>query len=213
MISAMIWRNRLTGVIVALSSVCTYYCLHQAPPGYSESATVVFTAAGHLVGGAGANFRDSLIATEVMMAQDLMSQTAQAQVRADGGGQDYRLSPFNLYDLQYPNYQVPVATLTVTAHTLSAAQLTFSVVVRILRHRLAALQSQVRVRAASRLHCYLAHDQVTILDAGSRVRVLAGLAVLAGVAFFMAAAFADRRRASPPPSGGRWRPLAGARSG
>ena len=188
MILASIWRDKLAVIAVLVLALGAGYGLRRTEPVYSESATVVFSLAGPVVDSAHYNYRDSLIATEVMIAQELVSQPGLDVIRAAGGGANFKLAPFNLYDLQYPNYALPVATLTVTAPNLTQVQRTFRHV-RAPRDRLASLQAHVGVRPRKRLDAYLLHDKSVVSSVGSRARVFAGLALLTLMAVFMSTAF------------------------
>lgn len=103
-IVALLRRNLAVVVAVcAFAAVLSYGLLH-ANPGYADTATVEFT-------GPGGN-SDSFLATSQVMAEYMMGAAAQAQVRQAGGTTSYDVALVNLYNVEYPDYGVPYATVT-----------------------------------------------------------------------------------------------------
>ena len=195
-IAALMRRHLAAMVIVMTIAAGVTYSMMNAPPTYSESGTVIFSA-GPLLGesGVSASFTNPLIATEVMMSQTLTSSLAQSQVRAAGGTAAFELAPYNLYSLQYPDYGEPAATLTVTSDDPAAVQRTFRVVLDILEQRLAALQADVRPH--DRVQDSLVGNSGIAAQSGSSIRIFGGLVLLTVIAMFMVANFLDRRRYRP----------------
>ena len=106
------------------------YKITRAPHVYAQSATVVFYLPkyrnmpnGYL------EFAPSLIMTGNAMTMILMSPQAQRQIRAAGGTANVNFALVNLYDEEYPNYGMPLATLTTTSPSPAADRNTFVVAV------------------------------------------------------------------------------------
>lgn len=201
-IAALMRRHLLAVMVVLLIAAGVTYGIMRTPPMYSQSATVVFMAKNSPAGShSSASFINPLVATEVMMTQILTTPLAQSQVRAAGGTASFEFVPFNLYSMQYPDYGEPIATLTATSQRAADVQRTFTVVVRLLGQRLAAVQEQAAVPQRSRIQGYLAGDTGPVAQPGSSKRVFAGLALLTVVAIFMVAKYLDRhrRRSRPTP--------------
>jgi uncharacterized protein involved in exopolysaccharide biosynthesis len=172
---------------LAIAAVFTIigYGIHSSPPAYSQSATVVFTVTKSLAGrNDSGSFTGSLVATDVMMAAALSSPAAQAQIREAGGTASFTVAPFNLYDMQYPDYAAPSAVLTVTGASPVAVRTTFTRVLRFLGQRMAGLQAQAHVPHRDRIGTFLAAATGPAPHEGSPVRVFGGLAVLAAMSVF-----------------------------
>ena len=197
-IAALIRRNLLATVVVLMLAASTGYDIRSSAPTYTASATVVFTATKSLATAfyATGAFRSPLIVTEVMMAQDLGDRGVQKQVRDLGGTAKFELVPFNVYDLEYPDYAEPFGTLTTTSTSPASAGRTLTIVLRYLAERLAAIQAQVGVHARNRIQTYLAGRTPPTAQKGSRPRVFAGLLLLTVIAVFLVSNFLDRRRRS-----------------
>lgn len=201
-IASLMRRHLLAVTVVLLIGVGIVYGIGRTPPIYSRSATVVFMANNSPAGShSNSSFINPLVATEVMMTQILTNPLAQSQVRAAGGTASFEFVPFNLYSLQYPDYGEPVATLTTTSQRPADVQRTFTVVLRLLGQRLAAMQTQAGVPQRSRIQDYLTGDTGPVTQPGSAKRVFAGLALLIVVAVFMVAKYLDRhpRYSRPAP--------------
>lgn len=192
---AGLMRRHLLAVTVVLITVgAAGYDIRSTPPMYSEGATVVFTVARSLARlDSSGQLATPLIATEVMMAQVLMSPVAQGQVRAAGGTAQFEFVPVNLYSMQYPDYAEPSATLTTTSQRPASVRRTFLVVLRVIGQRLKSIQAQAGVSSRHRIRTFLVGDTGPVSQPGSPARVLAGLALLAIVAVFMVVNFLDRR--------------------
>jgi len=189
---AALMRRHLLGVAIALviSIGAGYYVMNTAPM-YSESATLVFIAKNAPVGArSNAGFIAPLVSTEVMTAQTLMNPPAESQVRAAGGAASFQVVPLNQYSEQYPYYAEPGATLTATSQRPADVRRTFTVVLRLIGQRLAAMQKGVPPR--SRIQESVVGDTGPVIQPNSPTRVLAGLALLTVVAVFSTANFLDR---------------------
>ena len=195
-IVALLRRNMLAVMAVLILASGAGYGLKGTAPTYSESATVVFTVKTVLFRAFDhySTFRNSLIATGAMMAQDLSGHDAQAQIRATGGTGQFQLAPFNVYDLQYPDYAEPFGTLTAMSTSPASVQRTMVLVLKYLANRLAALQALAGVHAGNQIHTYLVGKVPPTKEPGSRARAFAGLALLTVVAVFIVSNFLDRRR-------------------
>lgn len=194
-IAALMHRHLLAVAVVLLTATGVGYGIMRTPPVYSQSATVVFMAKNSPDGShSSATFLNPLVATEVMMTQILSSPLSQSQVRAAGGTASFELVPFNLYSLQYPDYGEPIAMLTTTSQRPADVERTFTVVLRLLGQRLAAMQGQAGVPRRSRIQDYLTGNTGPVAQPGSARRVFAGLAMLTVLAVFMVAKCLDRRQ-------------------
>ena len=170
-------------VVVLLLAAGLAYKFSRAPRTYVQSATVVFylpksrnTPNGYLA------FAPSLITTGNAMTKLLMSPQAQHQIQAAGGTASVNVGLVNLYDDEYPNYGMPLATLTTTSPSPAADSSTFVLAVRRLQRLLTRRQAQLRVRPRNRISAQIIGDTGPLVQAGSSKRALAGLAVLALVA-------------------------------
>jgi hypothetical protein len=192
-------RRHIVAVLVVLAVAgAAEYQLRATPPVYVEGGSVVFYTTKHISGVDRPPFRayllsQSLIATETTMAGALSPSAAAVGIRTTAGTAQYRLAPFNSHNLQYPYYSLPSATLTVTSQAPAATHLAFLDVFSSIAHKLAAAQSRAAVPAASRIRVYLTADTGTLRQAGSRIRVFGGVAVLTVLVVFMVAGFLDRR--------------------
>jgi hypothetical protein len=195
-IVALLRRHILAVMAVLVLASGAGYDLKGSAPTYSESATVVFTVKAVLFRAFDhySTFRNSLIATEVMMAQDLSSHDAEAQIRAMGGTAQFQLAPFNVYDMQYPDYAEPFGTLTAASTSPANVQRTMALALKYLASRLATVQAQAGVHPGNQIHIYLTGKVPPTKQPGSRTRVFAGLALLTVVAVFIVSNFLDRRR-------------------
>lgn len=200
--AALTRRHLLAMMVVLALAVGAGLDLKSSPIMYSEAATVVFTVSGSM-GGPDAPFRPSLITTEMLMTETLLSPQARNWVGARGGASQFKLVPFNLYSMQYPNYAEPLASLTATSPSRDGASRTFRAVFDTLTRRLASMQARAGVPRPGRIKTYLAGDTGPVAVPGSRARTFGGLALLAVMAAFMVANFLDRQlgqTAVPRPS-------------
>ena len=188
---ALMRRHLLAVIVMLILAAGVAYDIKSTPPTYSESASVAFTVTKFLAWpNLPATIRKPLIATEVMMTQALMTRPARQQVSAAGGTARLDISPFNL---QFPDYAEPIATVTAAGPSKAGVQRTFTVAVRLLQERLAALQAQAGVSPRDRIRASLVADTGPLAQPGSPARVFAGLVLLTVVAVFMVTSFLDRR--------------------
>jgi hypothetical protein len=212
-------RRHIAAVAVVLAIAATAgYWVRTAPPSYVETGSVVFTVTRHLAGLArtprqNGTLSQSLIATEATVAQALSPGGTPAGLRTADGPAQFTLVPFNSYDLEYPNYSLPSATLTVTSPSAAATRRAFRAVFTLVARGMTARQRQAGVPADGRVRVYVAADTGAQLKPGSHARVLAGMAVLALVALLTVTGWLDRRRRpagrrrAARVTGGRRRPV------
>lgn len=174
---------RLTLVVATLLAAAgAGYDIEISPHMYLESATVELSLPEtQNAPNAYYMFAPSLIASGEVMVQILMSPSAQAQIGAVGHGASVSLALVNLYNEEYPDYGVPLATLTAASPVAADAHRTFVVAARVLGLLLAVRQKQAGVPPRGRISAQILGDSGPIIQAGSRARVFGGLALLAGM--------------------------------
>jgi hypothetical protein len=172
---ASLKQGRVLAVaVVLIAAICTTYDIRTAAPPYSDGATVIFYAAPKLADSVGeASFNQSLIVTEAMLAETMMSH-----VPSPAGTIQIQALPCNRSDLEYPDYAEQCATLTATSPGVAAVHQAFWLAYRELRSRLAKLQASSGVVPQNRIGTYLVGMSGPVPQQGSRARVLAGLTVL-----------------------------------
>jgi hypothetical protein len=180
-------------VIVAVAAVG--YDIKSTPVTYIDSATVILSLPksetspiayeAHIV---------PLITTSELITQVLMSPQDQRKIRAAGGTATVSLTLVNLYDEEYPNYGVPMATLTSTSTNAAAAQHTFAIAVRRIDDSLAAMQARAGVAQGHRISASLIAWSGPVAQPGSKKRVYGGLAILAMMAVSTSWGMINRRR-------------------
>lgn len=202
-------KRRLIAVTAALvlAGGVGYY-LKSTPPMYLENATVVFTAPKGIAYPPNpySSFNAALITTGDVIVTTLSSPEYQSRVRAAGGTANYTVALVNLYNLQFPDYGEPFATLTATSQSPTAVKNTFTIISRLLTQLLATRQVQASVPRRYLISTVQVGDTGTIVQPGSRKRAYAGVILLALVVGFMISSFLDRhwpRLAALVPS--RWR--------
>jgi hypothetical protein len=177
-------RFRLTLVVATLLAAAgAGYDIEISPHMYLESATVELSLPKtQHAPNAYYMFAPSLIASGEVMVQILMSPSAQAQIGAAGHGASVSLALVNLYNEEYPDYGVPLATLTAASPVAADAHRTFVVAARVLGLLLAVRQKQAGVLPRGRISAQILGDSGPIIQAGSHARVFGGLALLAAMA-------------------------------
>lgn len=128
------------------------------------------------------------------MTQILLSPQAQQQISAAGGAADVNIALVNLYDEEYPNYGVPLVNLTVSSKGAATVRPTFAITVRLLHRLLTARQAKLSVRPRNRISAQVIGDTGLTVQGGSPKRVIAGLAVLALIAYSALFGLLGRRR-------------------
>lgn len=177
-------RLRLAAVVgITLITAGAGYDIISTPPAYLESATVMFALPkADNSPNAYYKFVTSGITSGEAMVQVLMSPQGQRQIRLAGGTASVNIALVNLYSEQYPDYGVPLATLTTVSPSAENTHRTFMIAVQRLGTLLAVRQKEVGVTARNRISTEVIADTGPTVRAGSVKRVLAGLAVLALVA-------------------------------
>lgn len=182
------------------------YDIEISPHMYLESATVELSLPKiKNAPNAYYMFAPSLIASSEVMVQMLMSPSAQRRIGAAGRGASVSLALVNLYNEEYPDYGVPLATLSAASPVAADAHRTFVVAARVLGLLLATRQKQMGVPPRGRISAQILGDSGPIIQAGSRARVFGGLACLAAIAVGLAWNGAGRwgTGASPEPAATR----------
>ena len=173
------WRVAAV-LLVWLVAAGIGYDLMRVPPTYLESATVMFSLPkSESSPNAYYTYAIPLITSAQAMAQELTSPQAQRQIREAGGFARVDLQLVNLYSQQYPDYGIPLATLTAASPSAGNVHRTFVIAVRRLVSLLAARQAKVGVTRRNRIPAEIIADTGPLVQTGSRKRVLAGLAALA----------------------------------
>jgi hypothetical protein len=181
-------------VAVALLAVGVGYSIAETPPTYLESATVVFKLPKSKTSpNAYYIFAVPLITSGEAVAQTLMSDQAMRQIQGAGGTASVKLALVNLYDEEYPDYGVPLATLTATSPSPENVHRTFMIAERRIGHILAAQQAQLHVAPRNRISDQIIADTGPLPQDGSSKRVFAGLALLTVVAVSTLRGFLNRR--------------------
>jgi hypothetical protein len=190
--TAMIRWKAIPMVAVLIVAAGAAYDVRTSPPPYADGATVIFSAADRLAHFVGEpNFDQSLIITEVMLAQ-----TMTGQVRTRGGTTQLQALPCNRSDLEYPDYAEQCATLTTSARGAADARQALSLAYRLLSLRLTKLQAESGVVPGNRIRTYLVGISGPVPQQGSKVRVLAGLAILTLMGTLTVSRFVAHRRDS-----------------
>jgi len=196
------WLRLVAGLNVLILAVGIRYDIATNPPVYTEGGTVMFSLPESEAARPNAYlmFAPSIIATTEAMTQILLGPGAQRQIRAAGGTASVSIALVNLYDEEYPNYGFPLANLTVSSPQAAGVQPTFTIVVRLLRHLLAARQARLSVRPHDRISAQIIGDSGLTVHDGSPRRVLAGIAVLALIAYSALCGLLRRRGNGRRPS-------------
>ena len=146
-------RNKFFSKAIAVTAMLIIaagatYDIKTAPPIYSDGATVIFFVGRQLSGSAaGTPLTQSLITTEVMLAQTTAGAAGRIRIEA---------IPCNRSNLQYPDYAEQCATLTATAASPGAARQAFWLAYRGLLSRLKTLQVSAGAAPRSRIRASLA---------------------------------------------------------
>jgi hypothetical protein len=190
-------RKRLRLILVVatlLLAAGAAYDIEISPPVYAESATMeLFLPKAENAPNAYYRFAPSLITSSEVMVQMLMSPFVQGQIGAADRTARVSLALVNLYNEEYPNYGVPMATLTATSPVAADAHRAFVVAARWFGLLLAAGQRQLGVPPRERISAQILGDSGPVAQTGSRARVFGGLALLAAIAAGLAWNGAGRR--------------------
>lgn len=194
---ASVVRKRLSLAAVAIVLILTMgagYEIRSTRPSYLESALVVFSLPkSRSAPYAYTMLASSLITSDEVVTQVLMSPQVQRQIREAGGTAEVSLGLVNFYSEQYPDYGQPLANLTATSPSAAKVHLSFEIAVRIVRRLLAARQAHQGVRSRNRISAQIIGDTGPVAQKGSSKRVYAGLAVLALIAASVVRGFLRQR--------------------
>jgi uncharacterized protein involved in exopolysaccharide biosynthesis len=192
-IAALLRRRKVIVVVVLVLAVGILLVIKKTPQTYQESATVVFTGPRSVAfPNPYSHFSGDLISTGYLAMLRLNSLESAQKIRADGGSAQYSVKLVNLYNLQYPAYDVPYATLASWSQDPAAAQRTFAVVERHLNAVLVSFQANIAPE--NRIISRVVGDSGAVAIAGSSKRVYGGMLLLTMVLTFMAASALDRQR-------------------
>lgn len=167
------------------------YHLEFTLPGYVDTATVAFVEPK--IEGGLFNNGQSLLVIDALTADSVMSSRGQQQVRNAGGTADYDVALVNFNDEEFPSYSRPYVTVATASDDAADAQHTFSAVMSVLQSDLATLQARQGAKPDTWIQLrMIAAPTGAFPQTGSRMRTLAGLAVLAVIAAFTVATFLER---------------------
>lgn len=185
------FRRAMAVIVILIISAGAAYDIRRAPDLQSDGATVIFFVAHQLARSQpqADSINESLVATEVML-----SETTMEYVSTPAGKVQIVAFPCNRSNLQYPDYEEQCATLTATAANAAAVRRAFWEAYRVLRSRLLRLQISSTVPARNRIQTDLVGVSGPVAQAGSRARVLAGLAVLTLIGMLTVSRFLTLRR-------------------
>lgn len=184
-------------VMLSLAAIVGYV-IKKSPSTYLKSATVVFALPEEMNNASSQSLDisirySSLIATDDMMAQTLMSPQSQHLARSKGGTADYDFALLNVGDQEYPEYYYPTATLTVQSARLGAVTRTFTVVMRLLEQLLRERQAAAGVPPQSDVSISIAGEIGPISQQGSSKRIFGALILIAIIVASMVSGLLDRR--------------------
>lgn len=195
------WRRLAAALLVWVVAAGVGYDLMKLPPSYRESATVMFSLPkSESSPNAYYAYAIPLITSAQAMVQELTSPQAQSEILKAGGSARVDLQLVNLYSEQYPDYGVPLATLSAASPSAGNAQRTFVIAVRRLVSLLAARQAKAGVARRDRISAEIIADTGPLVQTGSRKRVLAGLAALALMAVAGLWSLIDSKERSKAPN-------------
>lgn len=189
--AALKLRKAIAVIVVLIISAGAAYDIKRTPELYSDGATVIFFVAHQptQTQAQADSINESLVATEVMLAQTTMQYVSTA-----AGKVQIVAFPCNRSNLQYPDYEEQCATLTATAANASAVHWAFRHAYRVLTSHLLKLQISSAVPSRNRIRTYLVGISGAVSQPGSRMRVLAGLGVLTLIGILTVARFFALRR-------------------
>jgi hypothetical protein len=171
-------------VVTLLIALGAGYAMKRTRPAYLETATVVFSLPrSQTAPNAYFVFAPALITSSEAIIQVLMSPQGRRQISEAGGTAKVDLELVNLYNQEYPEYGVPLATLTAVSPSAAATHRTFMIAARLLNHDLVTRQAHSGVPWRDRITEQVIGDSGAIAQKGSSKRAYAGLAflTLAGV--------------------------------
>lgn len=199
-IASLLRRHLAIVLVLVASAMFVVYYIEHSPHAYQDSGIVIFIPPRSAVNpNPFAVSSNSLIETAGVIALEATGVQGRRTILQAGGNADFDITPANLYNLEYPDYGDPYVTVEATSTNRARTQRTFVTVVQFLVDQLAKRQTKSGVVKRNRITAHLIGGSAPVIQNGSRVRVLAGLAALALVAIFSVVNFLDnvrlRRRA------------------
>ena len=192
-IAALMRRHFTALLVVLVVAAGVAYVIKRTPPVYQESATAVLTGPGSLAHpNPYSSFNDFLVATALVTTDFLMGPQGQQQIRAAGATADFDVALFNSYNIEYPYYGTPYATVSVVSQDPAQVQATFAVVTRILTQDVTKFQIQQGASPRSLITAHIVGDSGPLVQPGSPKRTFAGIMVLTIVVLLLVLTFLDR---------------------
>lgn len=205
-VMAMLRRHvmAVTGLLL-IAGILGYQILH-ANPGYQDSGTIAFTAPNSW--GPKNEFEDmqSLLSDEEITGWFVEGDSGQREVREAGGVCSYTVTFFNAYNEEYPDYSQPYMTVTTSSSDPTAAQTTFTAVVKVIKSNLEKRQADVGVSLGNQAQALLAAGPSGPLpQKGSRIRTLFSYGFLVLTCGYAVVSFLDRRKVRFKLRSKKWR--------
>jgi hypothetical protein len=209
----LVLRHKLAVAVVVICSIAVVGDIKYARHSFGESATVVFEAPTSVANpNPYTTFVSSLLSTGDVVTRILNSPQLAQRIRNEGGSAQYAVGLVNLYNLEYPDYGQPYATVSTVSESPVTTHSTFMIVSKELVRVLADAQAKSGVPAHDQITAHIVGDTGPIVLAGSTKRAYGGLLLLTVIAVIMVAAGLDRWRVrrgkTPGPRRGRRRALA-----
>jgi hypothetical protein len=173
------------GVVLGIAAVAIFACygIHRDRPVYVENATVLFgSPVLTTYPRAYSWLAASEIATANAASQAATGPRSASRIRAAGGTAAYRVQLINLYNLDYPDFSYPEATISVSSPGAAVTHRTFTLVTRMLNGILAGLQKRAGVAPDHQIVARIISDSGMLAESGSRKRAYVGVILLATVA-------------------------------
>lgn len=187
-IAALMRRHAVAVMIVLVLAAALGYDLKHTKPMYIDSSTVVFRTSASPFGAG-----NGTLVTADLMTRSIMSPQSQQLVRQAGGTVSYQVALVNLYNIEYPDYSDPYATVSVTAPDPADVERTFSAVMQVLTNELKARQAGDRISPANQIDVHVVSATTGAVPlSGYPKRTFGALAVLTIIAMFLIVAFLDR---------------------
>ena len=187
-IAALMRRHAAALMIVLVLAAALGYELKHAKPMYNDSSTVVFRTSANPFGTG-----NGFLVTADLTARSMMSPQSEQLVRQAGGTVNYQVSLVNLYNIEYPEYSVPYATISVTAPDPADAERTYSAAMQVLTKELKARQAGDGINPVNQIGVHVMSATTgSVPLSGYPKRTFGALAVLTIIAAFLIAAFLDR---------------------
>src|SRR5579862_9095548 len=145
-IAALMRRHAVAVMIVLVLAAALGYEIKHAKPMYNDSSTVAFRTSGSPFG-----VGNGFLVTADLMVRSMMSPQSEQLVRQAGGTVAYQVSLVNLYNIEFPEYAVPYATVSVTAPDPADAERTFAATMEVLAEELKTRQAGDGISPAAQI--------------------------------------------------------------